>query len=58
MRYTITNYELYRAQQVFVDICGDSVAVHFIRNGERGCIESWGEHGPNDFNEFGFQIVR
>ena len=57
MRYIITNHELYRAQQVFVDICGDSVTVHFIRNGERGYTESWGEHGPNDFNEFGIQIT-
>lgn len=57
MRYTITNSELYTAQQVSVDISGDSVAVHYTRNGERRYAESWGEHGPNDFNEFGFQII-
>jgi len=57
MRYTIINQELYNALNVSVDICGDSVAVSYTRNGERGYTESWGEHGPNDFNEFGFQIA-
>jgi hypothetical protein len=57
MRYIITNQELYNALNVSVDLCGDSVAVTFTRDGERGYIESWGDHGPNDFNEFGFQIA-
>jgi hypothetical protein len=56
MTYTITNPELFTAQQVSVDICGDSVAVSYTRNSKIEYRESWGEHGPNDFAEFGFQI--
>lgn len=57
MTYQVTNQELFNALNVSVDICGDSVAITFTRDAERGYIESWGEHGPNDFNEFGFQII-
>ena len=56
MRYTITNQQLFNELNVLVDIVGDSVAVSYTRNGQRCYTESWGEHGPNEFNEFGFQI--
>lgn len=57
MDFKVINQQLFSALNVSVDIVGDNVAVAYTRNGNRCYHESWGEHGPNDFNEFGFQII-
>jgi len=43
-------------QQVSADVNGDNVAWSIVRNGAREYFESWGEHGPHDFDTYGFRV--
>jgi hypothetical protein len=54
--YEVTNADLFNSLNVEVSVCGDNVAFSYVENGERIHNESWGEHGPNDFKEFGFRV--
>lgn len=54
--YTIHDRDTFDALRVEVDIHKDHIAVTFHRDGQICTIESWGEHGANDFAELGITI--
>lgn len=57
MTYKVTNQDLFSELRVQVDIHQDNVLVTWTQDGQLCTLESWGEHGPSDFEEYGFQIV-
>lgn len=57
MTYEIIDQELFDARKTYVDIIADTVTVTFTDEDQLCTYESWGEHGPNDFAEWGFKIV-
>lgn len=52
MNYTITNSKRFAKVQS-VDIHRDNILIT-LKSG--GHVESWGEHGANDFAEFGITL--
>ena len=52
MNYTITNSKRFAKVQS-VDIHRDNILIT-LKGG--GFVESWGEHGANDFAEFGITL--
>jgi len=57
MTYEIIDQELFDARKTYVDIIADTVTVTFTDEDQLCTYESWGEHGPNDFEEWGLKIV-
>ena len=52
MNYTITNSKRFaKVQSVYIH--RDNILIT-LKGG--GHVESWGEHGPNDFAEFGITL--
>jgi hypothetical protein len=41
-----------------VDINGDNVHVTWEQDETLCSLEAWGDHGPNDFDDFGFRITQ
>jgi hypothetical protein len=40
-----------------VDFALDHISVQWVEDDERCHIESWGEHGPKDFDKWGFRVL-
>lgn len=58
IRMTIFDRELFDSRRTKVDINGDNVHVTWEQDETLCSLEAWGDHGPNDFDDFGFRIIQ
>jgi hypothetical protein len=54
--FEVFDQDLFDSRRTQVDITVDSVYLTWYEGEELCSYESWGEHGPNDFNDWGFRI--
>lgn len=54
--FEIFDQELFDARRTRVDITVDTVSITWYEDEQLCSLESWGEHGPSDFNDWGFRI--
>lgn len=57
MYLQIFDQQLFDSRSTRVDIEGDNITVTYRQDGAWASIESWGEFGPNDYNDFGFRVT-
>jgi hypothetical protein len=53
----VVNRERFDELKTQVDFGLDHISVQWVEDDERCHIESWGEHGPKDFDKWGFRVL-
>ncbi len=52
----IFDREAWERHQVSADVTGDNLAFSILRDGERVYFEIQGDHGPRDYDAYGFRL--
>lgn len=52
----IFDRELFDSRRTTVNIDGTNVHVTWVQDDQLCSLEAWGDHGPNDFDDYGFRL--